>query len=511
MNKRFLILLCVSIPSFMINLDANIVSVSLPSIAQSLRADFSAIEWVISAYTLTFASLVMPAGALADRFGRKCMLLVGLSVFTVASVVCGAAPTVSVLNWSRGFQGAGAALQLSAALAMLSNEFQGRERAKAFAFWGAVIGIAIMLGPVAGGLITQTLGWQWAFYVNLPIGAAMIALAIYVTAESRDPNASRIDVAGVVSLGGFLGSATYALISGNHAGWTSASVSSSAALAIFALIAFIVVESLQRRPMMDLSYFSRPTYLGANIAAVTYAASFLTMLVYLPFFFQNGLGFNPMKAGVLMLPLAAGLFIVPHIVTRYIEHRVSGRALLVTGLGLVGAGLYAASIVVLTLSYARIAVAMCLASIGAGILNGQVVKVGMSVIPPDRAGMASGVSGAMRFSGIVVGFAALGAVFVHGVSTAIEDAIPQISGALLHQIVRAIGSGDIATAAALLQQHGADRYVARESVGMGLREIMWCGSATAFIGAIAAQFLINSLETAPSRARESKVAEPLIE
>src|ERR1700761_4047088 len=180
MNKRFLILLCVSIPSFMINLDANIVSVSLPSIAQSLHADFSAIEWVISAYTLTFASLVMPSGALADRYGRKRMLILGLCVFTLASLACGAASSVAMLNGARAIQGIGAAMQLSAALATLSHSFRGPARAKAFAFWGSVVGVAISLGPVAGGFITQVFGWQWAFYMNVPVGALMIALTVCV-------------------------------------------------------------------------------------------------------------------------------------------------------------------------------------------------------------------------------------------------------------------------------------------------------------------------------------------
>jgi len=162
--QRFLILLCVSIPSFMINLDSNIVAVSLSSIAHSLSADFADIEWVISAYTLTFASFVLPAGALADRYGRKRMLIIGLGIFTLASFICGAAPNVTVLNAARALQGIGAALQLSAALATLSHAFRGPDRARAFAFWGSVIGIAISLGPVAGGFITQHFGWVGVLY-----------------------------------------------------------------------------------------------------------------------------------------------------------------------------------------------------------------------------------------------------------------------------------------------------------------------------------------------------------
>lgn len=220
-SKNTLLLLCVSIPSFMINLDANIVAVSLTSIAHSLHADFAAIEWVISGYTLAFAILLMPAGALADRFGRKRMLLIGLALFTVASGICGAASTSLVLNAARVLQGAGAALQLSAALAILAHGFHGAARAKAFAFWGSVIGIATTLGPVVGGLITQSLGWQWAFYINLPIGCVMIALVLHTVTDSKDPNANKIDTAGVVTLSAGLGLLTSALIAGNRDGWSS--------------------------------------------------------------------------------------------------------------------------------------------------------------------------------------------------------------------------------------------------------------------------------------------------
>src|ERR1700743_3445555 len=254
MSKRILLLLCVSIPSFMINLDANIVAVSLTSISHSLHADFAAIEWVISAYTLAFASLLMPAGALAARFGAHRVLLLVLPVFTVASFFCGSASSAVVLNVARAVQGIGAALLLSAALAVLSHGFHGKERAKAFAFWGSVIGIAVMAGPVAGGFITQSLGWQWAFYVNLPIGAIMIGLTLFTVTESRDPVSSRIDLMGVVLFSGFLGLLTWALISGNREGWSSHGVLWRAGIAVLLLIAFIIVERRESRPRGDLSY-----------------------------------------------------------------------------------------------------------------------------------------------------------------------------------------------------------------------------------------------------------------
>jgi MFS family permease len=228
-RQALLVLICTSAPSFMLQLDANIVSVSLPAIAHSLNAGFAGIEWVITAYMLSFASLLMPAGALADRFGRKRLLITGLSVFTLASFVCGAVPNLTVLIAARALQGAGAAMQLSSALATLSHAFQGEARARAFAFWGSVVGIGIASGPVVGGLITQGFGWEWAFYVNLPIGIALIALIVKVIESSKDPAAVRLDLPGVACFAGALFLTTLALIEGNHRGWADRWISLTSA------------------------------------------------------------------------------------------------------------------------------------------------------------------------------------------------------------------------------------------------------------------------------------------
>lgn len=256
-TQRLLILLCVSVPSFMINLDSNIVAVSLSSIARTLGASFADIEWVVSAYTLSFAALLMPAGALADRYGRKRLLIVGLVIFTLASFICGAAPSATVLNLARALQGAGAALQLSAALATLSHSFRGADRARAFAFWGTVIGIAVALGPVVGGFITEHFGWEWAFYINIPIGVVLVVLVSRTLVESRDPDATRVDVPGAVTFSTSLFLLTLALISGNHRGWSDSAVLLEFAGAALSFLLFLGVEHVQDRPMVDFAFFLR--------------------------------------------------------------------------------------------------------------------------------------------------------------------------------------------------------------------------------------------------------------
>lgn len=496
-QKRLMVLLCVSVPSFMINLDANIVAVALSSIARSLRADFVAIEWVVSAYTLAFATLLMTAGAMADRFGRKRMLVTGLTIFTVASGICGAAQSATLLNCARAMQGVGAAFQLSAALAILAHSFQGKERARAFAFWGSVIGIGIMLGPVAGGFITQFIGWRWAFYINLPVGLAMVALTCLAVTESKDPSAMRIDVAGVITFSGFLGFLTLALISGNQRGWTSTEIIGEACGAVAFLVAFLVAESVQSRPMVDLRYFRRRTYVGANIAGIGYAAAFLTMLTYLPFYFQSALGYTPFIAGMLMLPLAVPLFAMPRVVTLHLDHRLSGRALLTIGLALVGCGLLITSARIASFHYTAIVEGMFVASVGAGILNGQIAKVGMTVIPVERAGMASGVSGTMRFSGIVIGFASLGAILFTSISHSVLHALPSVDGGSSLGIVHSIADGSLSNAAAQVLAYGGQQSLPRVSLARGYECVMLTGAAVALIAAVLAWVLISEEETAP--------------
>lgn len=502
----FLVLLCVSVPSFMINLDSNIVAVSLPSIARSLHADFADIEWVISAYMLTFASLVMTAGALADRYGRKRMLLVGLAVFMLASLICGMAPSAAALNGARAVQGIGAAMQLSAALATLSHTFRGPERARAFAFWGSVIGIAVSLGPVAGGFITQLFGWQWAFYINVPVGAIMIALTVYAVEESKDPNALRIDYLGFLSFSAFLFLTTLALISGNRDGWSNPRILSEFAAAIMLLAAFIVVETRQSRPMLDLRFFRIPTYIGANIAGVVYAASLLTMLTFVPVFLQRGLGHGPQEAGLLMLPMAVPLFVVPRLVASHLTYRISGRALISMGLLLITVGLAWMATEIPRFNYLSLLGGMLVAGCGAGILNGEIAKVGMTVIPPERAGMASGVSGTARFSGIVVGFAALGAVLFARISATVAGAFPHMQSGDQHDFIRRIAAGDL-TGTIGRSGQASLHALAVQSFANGYQTMMYSAALLSGIAGILSWLLVRYADTKPlARVDQPEVA-----
>jgi EmrB/QacA subfamily drug resistance transporter len=492
------VLICTSAPSFMIQLDANIVSVSLPAIARSLGASFAGIEWVITAYVLSFASLLLPAGALADRFGRKRLLILGLSVFTFASFLCGSAPTLTVLIIARALQGAGAAMQLSAALATLSHEFQGEARARAFSFWGSVVGIGAALGPVVGGLITQSFGWEWAFYINLPIGTILIALIIRVVVSSRDPDAMQLDLPGVACFGGGLFLTTLALIEGNHRGWTDPWILGEGVGAVFLFVLFILVEGKEARPMLDLSYFRKPTYIGANLAQFSFSAGMLTMLTFIPIFLQSGLGHASASAGLMMLPTVIPMFVVPRIVTHYLAHRFSGRDLLTAGLLLVCLGLFALALAVQHLGYGPMIGGMTIAGIGAGLLNGETTKVGMTVIPRERSGMASGVSGTVRFTGLVVGIAALGAILYTRVAAVVADALPMISTADRAALVRDITAGKLSGATLVGYDASTLKSLALSSFASGYRALFLAGALFMLVSAVLVWRLVDAAETPPT-------------
>jgi EmrB/QacA subfamily drug resistance transporter len=514
-GRRFRVLLCASGMCFMIMLDSNIVAVSLPSIARDLGAAFSDIEWVVSAYVLTFAALLMPSGAVADRYGRRRVGLVGLSVFTLSSLLCGLAPGPLILNMARALQGVGAALQLSAALAILSHEFRGHDRGRAFGFWGTVIGVAVAVGPLVGGVITSSFGWRWAFLVNGPIGIVLGVLAISVVEESRDPDAVRLDLAGMVLFGGGLFCLVWALIGGNAAGWSSRPTLLKLAAAVVAFVLFVAAERVQTRPMVDFSLFRRRTFLGASVAMLGFASSAQVMMTYLPLYLQNAFGLGAAAAGFGMLPFALPLFFCPRIAAA-LAARVSGRALLTFGLAIVALGnISTAALIAMNEPYAVVAIGMVVTGCGAGLLNGETAKVSMSVIPPERGGMASGIGGTLRFIGLVTGITGLGAVLASGtqahfVRTVAASGISGSIAANAQLVVSRIISGDITGAVAYVAPSARVGLIeiSRGSFAAGFTTVLIVAGGIAALGALLTALLVSTAETAPARPPHAAVYRP---
>jgi len=408
-RQKFMVLLCASATSSLIMLDTNIVAVALPTIARDLHAGFAGVQWVISAYLVTFAALLLPSGSFADLHGRRRVMLAGIVVFLIASAACGLATSVLQLEIARAVQGIGGSMLLTSALAIIAATFSGAERARAYAFWGTALGIAITLGPIAGGVITGFFGWRWAFLINVPLCIAFVFAARAYVPESSDPQARRIDWLGIVTLSAGLFALTSALIDGNQAGWTSATILVRLAIALGGLAAFVLVESAQQRPMFDLSLFRNRMFIGTAFGTFGYGASAQVMIFFLPIYLQGAFGLAPLTAGFAMLPFAVPLFVAPRVAEALLRGW-SARDSLLAGLALTAIANLMLGAFAHAGSYAVVAAAMLVAGAATGMLNPESAKAMQGQIPSDRAGMASGIGATVRFTSLLLGVAVLGAV-----------------------------------------------------------------------------------------------------
>ncbi len=445
-GSKLPLLLTASLVSSLIMLDSNIVAVSLPTIGRSIGADFTGLQWVISAYVLTYAALLMASGAYADLHGRKQAMLIGLVIFAAASLGVGLSTSTLMMELSRAAQGIGGAFLLTASLAIIAHDFQGEARSKAIAFWGSSLGIALAIGPILGGAITAFVGWRWVFLINLPLSAILIAATLKVVVESKDPEAKGLDFGGVLTFSLGLAVLIWALIDGNDAGWSSPGILARLGAAAALFVAFVLVERRQSHPMVDLKLFQRRTFVGAVVAMIGYGASAQVMIFFLPQYLQNAYGFAPFAAGLAMIPFAAPMVAAPRI-TAVLARRYSGRALLAAGLVLTTIGnLTFWRVAQVHFPYPVFALCMLVAGCGAGLLNGQTVKVLSGAVPADRAGMASGLASTTRFIGILVAVAGLGAILSDSVRTHFTQAAVALglSPAAADAASKRVTAGDLA-------------------------------------------------------------------
>src|SRR3954454_15495300 len=288
MARKWWTLLAVTVATFMLLLDITVVNVALPSIRDDLGGSFSDLQWVVDAYALTLAALVLTAGSLADRLGRRRLFSWGLGIFSAASLLCALAPDPTFLNVARALQGIGGAVMFSVSLALLAQEFPaGRERANAMGIYGATIGVAVAIGPLVGGALTDSLGWRSIFYLNVPIGLAAIGVTHARLRESRDPNATRVDWAGVATFSAALFMLVLALVRGNDEGWGSALIVSLFAGSVALLGSFVAIETRVKEPMLPLGLFKRPSFTGVQLAALPISASAFALFLYIGLYLQN--------------------------------------------------------------------------------------------------------------------------------------------------------------------------------------------------------------------------------
>jgi len=465
---RALIVVCVAI--FMLLLDITVVNVALPDIQRELHTSFTDLQWVVDAYALMLATVMLNAGSLGDMLGRKRVFIVGVLLFTAASAACGSATSPLFLNLARGAQGIGGAIMFAVSLAILSQEFYGRERGTAFGIWGATVGAAVAIGPLVGGALTTWLGWRWIFFVNLPIGVACAVGAFRELHESRDEEHGGFDLPGFVTLSGGLFALVLGLLRGNDWGWSSGRELVLFSVAAALLLAFLAVEWRQREPMFDLSLFRVPTFAGAQITAFVISSAMFAQFLYLVLYLQNVLGYSAIASGVRFLPLSVVSFVTAPLAGR-LSVRVPVRALLGTGLALIGAALLLMHGVTSSSGWTTLLAGFVVGGVGIGLVNAPLASTAVSVVPPRQAGMASGINNTFCQVGIATGIAGLGAIFQHGIQSQLAGAPPGLA--------RAVASGATSTQAT------------RAAFIHGLNEILLVAAIVAFAGAVLAFALVR--------------------
>lgn len=408
-NQRWtLVVVCAA--TAMLMLDIAVVNTALSRIAEDLQTGLSGLQWVVDAYTLALASTVLSAGFLADRLGRRRMFTIGLSIFTLASLVCGLSGDITMLNAARAVQGIGAAIMFAVSLALLAHAFPDpKERAGAFAAYGASIGGAFAIGPLAGGLLTSGLDWQWVFLVNLPIGVFCLWVTRTFVQESRDPNTQRIDWLGQGTLTAGLFLLVLALLRGNDQGWTSTAILAELAGAAIALAAFVAVESRVKAPMLPLRFFRDPSFTGAQLGAFAISASFFAAFLYVTLYLQQILGLSAIEAGLVYLPGTLVMLFVSG-ATAQMGAKVPARTMISGGLALVVGGMLLFTLAGTDSSWWILLPGLMMACIGTGLFNPAMSNVALSVLSVDNSGLAAGANDTFRQAGIAVGVAALGAL-----------------------------------------------------------------------------------------------------
>jgi EmrB/QacA subfamily drug resistance transporter len=431
-NRRWWTLGAVAFGLFMIMLDNTVVNVALPSIQRDLGVGLSELQWIVTGYALTFAALMLTGGKLADHYGRRLIFVVGLVIFTLASLACGLADSGELLIAARVVQGMGAALMNPATLSIISATFPPEQRGTAIGIWAGVSALALAIGPLVGGLLTEHLHWSWIFFVNVPVGALAVAASFLVIEESRDTSEERaLDLPG--QLAGALGlfALTYGLIEANTYGWTSARILGAFVVAAIALLLFVWLERVQRVPMLDLGLFRNSTFAGANTVILLVALAMFGVFFFVSLYMQNILGYSAVQTGAAFLPLTVLIILIAPLAGR-LSDRIGSRWLMTSGMVLIGVHLISFSRLGTDENFWSLLPPLLIGGVGMGLTMTPSAAAAVRSVPVDKAGVGSAVLNAFRQVGGSLGIAIIGAIiaaevgdrrspeaFVDGFSTAL--------------------------------------------------------------------------------------------
>lgn len=426
-RRRFLILGICCMSLFIVGLDNTIVNVALPDIQTHLHASVSGLQWVIDAYTVVLASLLMLAGSTGDRLGRRRTFQTGLALFTLGSLLCSLSPGLGWLIAARMVQAVGGSMLNPVAMSIITNTFtDARERARAIGVWGATVGLSMALGPVLGGLLVGSVGWASIFWINIPVGLAAMVLAGKFVPESRAERPRRVDPPGQVLVIVLLASLTYAIIEAPSAGWGSVQTVACFGVAVLALVGLVLVETRRREPLIDLRFFRSVPFAGATVIAVCGFASLSGFLFMNTLYLQDALGYSALKAGLYTLPMAAMTVLCAPFSGRLVGSRGPRVPLLIAGVCMTACALLLTGLS-LDLPKAQLILAYLLFGVGFGFLNAPITNTAVSGMPRSQAGVAAAVASTSRQVGQSLGVAVIVSVVTSSVHGSFHDGFASAS------------------------------------------------------------------------------------
>jgi EmrB/QacA subfamily drug resistance transporter len=390
-------------------LDNTVVNVALPSIQRDLDSDLSELEWIVTGYALTFASLMLVGGKVADAYGRRLIFVVGIAVFTVASLLCGLATSSEMLIGARVLQGAGAALMNPATLSIIAATFPPRQRGTAIGIWAGVSALALAIGPLVGGLITEHIHWSWIFFVNIPVGVVGVAASFLLIDESRDETHASLDLPGLAASAVGLFALTYGLIEANTYGWSSPRIVGAFALSAISLASFVVLERRRRDPMLPLELFRSGTYTGANLVVLLVALAMFGVFFFVSLYMQNVLGYSAVETGAAFLPMTILIILVAPVAGRSSD-RFGSRGLMTVGMLLVALQLVMLSRLSADASFWNLLPALLIGGVGMAMTMTPSAAAATRSVPVDKAGVGAAVLNSARQVGGTMGIAVMGAI-----------------------------------------------------------------------------------------------------
>jgi EmrB/QacA subfamily drug resistance transporter len=485
-NRRWWTLGAMCFALFMVMLDNTVTNVALPSIQRDFDASLSALEWTINAYTLTFAVLLVTGGRLGDIFGRRRVFVIGVALFAFASATIGFAPDDGWLVASRALQGVGAALMMPGTLSIISHAFPPQERGRAIGIWAGVSAIALAIGPLVGGWLTEDVSWRAIFFLNIPVAVGAIAVTLFAAEESRDDTVDhRLDYPGIATLTIGLTALVLALVEGNAWGWGSLEIVALLVGAVVALLAFAVIERRSANPVVDFAFFRSRQFLGTNAVAFMVTFSMFAMFFFLTLYMQNILGYSPLETGVRFLPTTLVVMAAGPIAGRLTD-RLGPRWLIAGGLVLIGASMLWQSRITVDTSFGYLLPAFIVMGAGIGLVMSPMSTAAMNAVDRTKAGVASGTLSMSRMIGGTFGVAALGALVAAVGRHDLERSLPNLAAPARERLVDGLGSGaGVEHAPAAVQSAAGHAFVDALSAGLTV------SAAAALIGALLAWALLR--------------------